>query len=32
MPQITVGVIVLLIAAYIAGARYPGLATKIGVA
>lgn len=32
MPQITIGVIVLLIVAYVVGARYPGLATKIGVA
>lgn len=32
MPQITIGVIVLLIIAYIVGARYPGLAQKVGIA
>lgn len=32
MPQITLGLIILVVLVYIAGARYPGLAQRIGAA
>jgi hypothetical protein len=32
MPHITIGVVILLIVAYIIGARWPGLAQRIGAA
>jgi hypothetical protein len=32
IPRITFGVVVLLIVAYIVGARWPGLATRFGLA
>lgn len=32
IPRITVGVAILLVLAYVAGARWPGLAGKVGLA
>lgn len=32
LPRITVGLIVVVIIAYIAGAKWPGLANKFGIA
>jgi hypothetical protein len=32
MPQITIGLIILVVIVYLVGARYPMLAQKIGVA
>lgn len=32
MPQITIGLIIVVLLAYLAGARWPGLAVKLGVA
>lgn len=32
MPQITIGLIIVVVVAYIVGARWPGLARRVGVA
>lgn len=32
LPPITLGLIVVIVLAYLAGARYPGMAAKVGVA
>lgn len=32
IPRITIGLVVIVLLAYVAGARYPGIASKFGLA